>query len=76
MALQTALRYTHNDLDQYRNCDPENLLENDTMLQLMWLGSAIHIDIQQHQLPTRSKLIPSTLTIGLTQLFYRGRNRR
>ena len=77
MALQTALQYTHNNLDQYRNCYPESLLENNTMLQLMWLGSAIHIDVQQHhQLPTRSKLIPSTLTIGLTQLFYRGRHRR
>ena len=66
----------HCDILQYRNRDPENLLENNTMLQLMWLGSAIHIDVQQHHLPTGSKLIPSTLAIGLTQLFYRGRNRR
>ena len=46
------------------------------ILQLLWLGSSCHIDVSLNQLPTRIKLMPSTLTLGLTKLFYFSRRKR
>ncbi|KAI6659552.1 hypothetical protein LOD99_14475 [Oopsacas minuta] len=76
MGLEVALDYTSKHLDEYRNRDFEQLCPNDTYLQLLWLGSHAHIDVSRNSLPTRSKLLPPSLTVGLTQLFYYARRRR
>ena len=76
MAFMTALSYTKQHLYSYRSRDPENACPNDNILQLLWLGSHCHNDVTYGTLPSRSKLIPISLTIGLTQLFYLARRRQ
>ena len=76
MALELALSYTRQHLGSYRNRDPENLCPSDNHLQLLWQASHSHLDVKYGVLPTRSKLLPPSLTIGFTQLFYLSRRRR
>ena len=76
MALQTALAYTSTHLDSYTTRNPENLPPSEMILQLLWLGSSCHIDVSRNQLPTLSKLMPSTLKLGLTKLFDFSRRKR
>ena len=76
MALQLALNYTRENIDTYRNRDPEHLAPSDTYLQIMWLASHSHLDVKYGVLPTRSKLLPPSLTVAFTQLFYLARRRK
>ena len=76
MSFNIALQYTRDHLDEYRSRDPENLIPSNLYLQLLWLGSGIHIDVPINTLPSRSKLLPSPLSVGLTKLFYYARKRK
>ena len=76
LALQTALNYTGTHIDAYRNRDPEHLVQSDTILQGLWLSSGCHIDVRMNQLPSRSRLIPPSLSYLMTRLFYLSRNKR
>ena len=75
MAFAVALTYTRNNLDLYRTRDPEDLVPSNLYLQLIWLDSGCHIDVPINTIPAKSKLLPATLSIGLTKLFYFARKR-
>ena len=76
MAVRTALQFTKDHLDTYKNRDPENLSPSNNYLQLMWIASGSHIDVSITQIPSRSKEIPAMLSFALTRLYYYARKKK